>query len=200
MAFKLMMGTMPVAIPLTFENTRYPAIEEQIANLNKNREEALATHELARNRMVDRRKNKFTPFKKGDLVWLDTQNLKTNYHKKMAPKQEGPFKIMDILGPLMYKLKLPESWRIHNVFHTVLLTPYVETKVHGPNFTRPPPDIENDEECYEVETILRHQKRGRGYWYFVKWKGYPITEASWEPSPSFKQGGEKVLKEYQNSP
>jgi len=75
--------------------------------------------------------------------------------------------------------------------------PYVETEVHGPNFTRPPPEIENDEERYEIETILKHRKRGRGYNYFVLWKGYPITDASWEPASSFTQGGEKILKEYQ---
>jgi hypothetical protein len=116
---------------------------------------------------------------------------------KMAPRREGPFKILEVLGPLTYKLELPKSWRIHNTFHAVLLMPYVETEVHGPNFMRPPPEIENNEERYEIETILRHRKRGRGYNYFVLWKGYPITDASWEPASSFTQGGEKILKEYQ---
>ena len=92
------------------------------------------------------------------MVWLDARNLKTNYHKKMAPKREGPFKISEVLGPLTYKLELPNTWRIHNVFHAVLLMPYTETDIHGPNYVRPPPDIENDEERYEVETILKHQK------------------------------------------
>jgi len=59
---------------------------------------------------------------------------------------------------ITYKLELPKSWRIHNTFHAVLLMPYVETEVHGPNFTRPPPEIENNEERYEIETILRHRK------------------------------------------
>ena len=59
----------------------------------KDREEALAAHELAQRRIVERRKNTFTLFVKGQKVWLDTQNLKTSYHKKMTPKQEGPFKI-----------------------------------------------------------------------------------------------------------
>jgi len=115
----------------------------------------------------------------------------------MAPKREGPFRISEVLGPLTYKLELPNTWRIHNVFHAALLMPYTETDIHGPNYVRPPPDIENDEERYEVEAILRHQKRGRGYRYYVKWKGYPITEASWEPTTCFDGGGEKILNEYQ---
>ena len=43
------------------------------------------------------------------MVWLDTRHLKMNYHKKMAPKQEKPFEIEEVLGPVTYQLKLPES-------------------------------------------------------------------------------------------
>jgi hypothetical protein len=47
--------------------------------------------------------------------------LKTSYYKKIAPKMEGPFKIKEVLGPVTYRLKLPETWRIHDVFHAILL-------------------------------------------------------------------------------
>ena len=76
----------------------------------------------------------FTPFVKGQKVWLDTRNLKTSYHKKIAPKREGPFEINEVLGPVTYRLKLPKTWKIHDVFHAILLRPYIETKVHGGNF------------------------------------------------------------------
>jgi len=80
------MGITPVAIPTSFENMKYPSTGERIEKLTREREEALAAHELARSRMAERWKNRFTPFKKGDKVWLDARHLKTNYHKKMAPK------------------------------------------------------------------------------------------------------------------
>ena len=70
--------------------------------LKQNREEELAAHELARTRMDDRRKSTFSPFRKGDQVWLDSQNLKMMYHKKMKPKHEGPFTITEVLGPVTY--------------------------------------------------------------------------------------------------
>ena len=63
--FELILGVTPIAIPLSFENTKFPAIEDRIKTLTKDREEAIAAHEFARNRMADRRKNRFTPFKKG---------------------------------------------------------------------------------------------------------------------------------------
>ena len=84
--FELMFGESPLAIPLSFENTKYPSIEVRMGTLLRNREEALAAHKLARNCMIEQQKSTFVLFKKGDKVWLDYRNLKTVYHKKMKPK------------------------------------------------------------------------------------------------------------------
>jgi hypothetical protein len=84
--------------------------------------------------------------------------MKTNYHKKMAPKQEGPFKIEEVLGPVTYRLKLPITWKVYNMFYAVLLKPYIKTEVHGENFSRPVPDILDGEEVYNVETILNTEE------------------------------------------
>ena len=120
---------------MTFEHTKYPSIEEWINGMIKDWEEALAIHKLTRRWITDQKKNMFTPFKKGEKVWLDTQNLKMSYHKKMAPKREGPFEIEEVIGPVTYKLKLPKDWKIHNIFHVVLLKPYFEIKTHRENCT-----------------------------------------------------------------
>jgi hypothetical protein len=192
--FELMFGESPVAVPLSFENTKYPTMGERMKTLIRNREEALAAHELARSRMAERRKSTFVPFTKGDQVWLDSRNLKTIYHKKMKPKREGPFLITKVLGPVTYRLRLPVSWRIHNVFHAALLRPYKENEVHGENFTRPPPELVEGEEVYEVEEIVNHRRRGRGYQYFVKWRGYPISDASWEPEHAFSDDGNTLTQ------
>ena len=106
--------------------------------------------------MAGRRRDTFVAFEKGQKVWLDSQNLKTSYHKKIGPKWEGPFEINEVLGPVTYRLKLPASWKIHNVFHVVLLRSYTETKAHGNNFPQPAPDLLEGEEVYNVEQILKH--------------------------------------------
>ena len=51
MPFYLMYGTNPVALPLAAETTA-PAATEHLSSLNKAREEALATHELAHQKMM----------------------------------------------------------------------------------------------------------------------------------------------------
>ena len=88
-------------------------------------------------------------------------------------------------------------WRIHNIFHAVLLQPYIENEVHRANFPRPPPDLLEGEEVYKVESILKHRRRGRGYQYLLKWKEYPLTNATWESELAFSNDG-NMLTTYNN--
>ena len=67
----------------------------------------------------------------------------------------------------MYRLKLPTSWKIHNVFHVILLRPFTENEVHGNNFPRPAAELLEGEEVYTVERILKHRRRRRGYQFYV---------------------------------
>ena len=121
-------------------------------------------------------------YKTGDQVWLEGRNLQVEQPSiKLAPKRYGPFKIRKVLLPITYQLELPLQWKIHDVFHVDLLTPYHETELHGPNYTRPPPDLIDGEEEYEVEEVLQSWKFGRGrkVQYLVRWKGYPELDNQW---------------------
>src|SRR5271156_5594728 len=94
-------------------------------------------------------------FQQGDLVWLDGKNLTLQYEKtKLAPKRFGPFQIEKSIGPRSYHIKLPETWKIHPMFHLTLLLPYKETTEHGENYTQPPPDIINNHPEHEVKAII----------------------------------------------
>ena len=63
--FELIMGESSKAIPRVFKNTRFPLINEKIKQIMADQEEALAAHELARNQIVEQRKNMFTLFENG---------------------------------------------------------------------------------------------------------------------------------------
>ena len=43
----------PKALPSTFKNTKFPAIDDKIKQLLANQEEALAAHELAQTRIAE---------------------------------------------------------------------------------------------------------------------------------------------------
>jgi hypothetical protein len=82
----------------------------------------------------------------------------------------GPFIIEGNKGPANYKLKLPESMkRIHPVFHISLLEPAPTNAKLADNVEI---ESEDEQEEYEVEKILEHERvNGRPH-YLVKWKGY----------------------------
>src|SRR5258707_5197385 len=121
----------------------------------------------------------------GAQVWLEGTHLCLPYQAtKLAPKRYGPFKITKEISPVAYQLCLPTAWNIHNVFYASLLSPYRETNAHGPNYSRPPPDLIKGEEEYEVERIINHRRTGRArtLQYLVKWIGYPEVDNTWEPA------------------
>ena len=141
-----------------------------------------------------RHKEKLSP---GDTVWIEATNIWTNRPMaKLDSKQYGPFEVIKPIGETSYQIKIPETWTIHNVFHSSLLT-----KHHKPEFDSqkrpapPPPDIINEEEEYKVEAILKHRKRGRRYWYLVHWKGYDASDNSWIPKRDLIHL-EELLTEY----
>lgn len=180
--FFLMYRSHPKAFPTVFPNSKVPSIQEWTLSKIRAQEEAGAALELATQRMAARVNRNFIPFQEDQKVWLETKNLETGYpYRKLAPKREGPFKIREVLSPLVYKLGLPKRMKCHDVFHASLLTPYHETAQHGPNFLMPPPDLIDGQEEYEVEALITHKKRYGHMVYLVKWKDQPTEENSWEP-------------------
>ena len=133
--FELMFGESLVVVSLSFESTKYLTIEDNMKTLLQNQQEALAAHELARSRMTDQRRLTFTPFKKGDRVWLDSRNLKTIYHKKMKPKREGPFVITEVLGLVTSTLPSPT--------HSERIQPNSERNGRNPTKFRPHSEWKN---------------------------------------------------------
>jgi hypothetical protein len=128
-------------------------------------------------------KHRDTPkYKEGDQVWLEGKNLHINQPTtKLVPRRHGPFKIIQVMSAVNYRLELPTQWSIHPIFHIDLLTPYQETIMHGPNFTRPAPELIDGEEEYSIEKILdsRRFSRRRRLQYLVKWEGYPDSDNMW---------------------
>src|SRR6266446_2462921 len=176
--------------------THNALVESRIQTMTKNRADAIQ----ALNKVTNQKGPPPAQFHLQEKVWLDASHLKLPHQKaKLTPKRLGPFKITQEISPVAYQLELPPNWRIHDVFHASLLTPYHETAVHGPNFARPPPDLIDREEEYEVEQIVAHRQHGRSkqLQYLIKWKGYPESDNTWEPADQVH--APEIIKHYQSA-
>ena len=146
--------------------------------------------------MTSRTIRRFIPWKARDKVWLEAMHLRLHYpSRKLAPKRHSPFEIAQVLSPLTYRLRLPSTWKIHDVFHASLLSPYCSTESYGPSFSSPPPDIIDYKEEYEVEAILSHKGPTAHRLYLTTWKGYPSSENTWEPESNLHHSP-TLLKRY----
>ena len=143
-------------------------------------------------------------FETGDQVLLSSahivqDNQKNRPSRKFQPRFYGPFEVLQEISPVAYKLKLPDTMKIHPVFHVSLLSRYKNNdaeKFPGRIIIPPEPVIVNNEEEFEVESILdkRIRKKGRKETteYLVLWKGYPQHDATWEPEGNLQNARGKV--------
>ena len=118
--------------------------------------------------------------KRGDLIGLSTKNIRLKQGKnKLNPRYLGPFRVLDAIGKQAYRIALPEQYsRLHNVFHISLLEPWNQRARDEAN-TLPLPDLEEDNEEYEVEEVKDRKDRREGAYYLVKWKGWPSEYNQW---------------------
>ena len=134
---------------------------------------------------VDQHRNE-TELEVGDLVFLRLQPYKQKSLKqqkkdnKLAPKYYGPYKVLQRIGSMGYKLELPPSSRVHPVFHVSFLK-----KVIGENIPVQTIFPELDEEGKitldpEAITNTRTRKlRNRSISkYLIKWKNLPAEDST----------------------
>ena len=173
---ELITGNVPSAKLMPLDDST-PTAEARLKELSRARSDAQQLLEK-------RSKNNKEPrtLQVNQKVWLDARNLKANVpSKKLAPRRYGPFQITEKVSAVAYRLKLPNHFKIHDVFHIDLLTPYHQNQTYGEAYPQPPPDLIEGEEEYEVEEIVSDRRHGcsRSHQYLIKWKGYPPSENSW---------------------
>ena len=173
-----------------------------IEQLHSSMRQRILKAQQAQKRYADERRTDAS-FSVGDKVLLSTEHIKTTRpSKKLDFRRAGPFKITAKIGSVAYRLDLPDSMSaLHPVFHISLLEPYNDP-ANGSTLPRsdppPPPDIINDKLEYTVEQVLDRRRYRNQLQYLIKWQGYPLHDATWEPAASLEHA-QRALQDFEDA-
>ena len=127
-------------------------------------------------------------FEEGDWGFLRMKHYKQmslkqlNTDNKLATKYYGPYKVLQKIGSMSYKLELPATSRVHPFFHVSCLKKVIGDKI--PIQTILPELDEEGKVILELEKISEtrtKQLRNRVIIeYLIKWKNLPIEDSTWE--------------------
>lgn len=126
----------------------------------------------------------------GDWIYLKLQPYKQTFLAlrktlKLAAKFYGPFRVLERIGSVAYKLDLPPTSAIHIVFHVSLLkqklgdhvVPIIEL-----------PSREDEEILMAPQEVLQTREIIRGgqqvSQLLIKWKNLSLEDATWEDKSS----------------
>ncbi|KAL5738975.1 hypothetical protein ACOSQ2_028155 [Xanthoceras sorbifolium] len=88
-------------------------------------------------------------FEPGDYLYFKLQPYRQKYY--------GPFKVLERVGEVAYRLDLPPTSRLHLVFHVSVL----KKRVRDPK-------------------LVINELPKRVWMVLIQWKGLPMEEATWE--------------------
>ena len=95
---------------------------------------------------ANKHRKKTSRYKVGNMVWLLMKNIKIEKpSKKLDHKKISLYKIKKLVGS-SYRLDLPTSIRIHDVFYLNLLRPVANNLLSGQHNKPKPPLVVNIEE------------------------------------------------------
>jgi hypothetical protein len=130
-------------------------------------------------------------FAVGDMVYLKLQpyiqsSVAVRANHKLSYKYFGPFKILQRIGAVAYKLELPTSSSIHPVFHVSQLKPSVKPSILvSPSL---PPD--NVDVQFPIQVMARRSISRGGHdvrQALVRWSGAEPALDTWEDEVALRQ-------------
>jgi hypothetical protein len=202
--FMALYGYHPPSITSSLkEKSKVQAVEDHIENQQQVLQILKDNLTMAQNRMkqqADQHRSERS-FEVGDWVFLILQPYKQMSLKqakkdnKLSPKYYGPYKVLQNIGTMAYKLELAASSLVHPVFPVSCLKKVIGDKI--PVQTILPEIDEEGKIIFEPEAItntrIRQLSNKSISKYLIKWRKLPTEDSTWEDE-SFIQKHLELLK------
>jgi hypothetical protein len=135
-----------------------------------------------------------------DKVWVMTKHWKNDRpSRKLAQQMDGPYEILEQVGH-SFKLKLPESIKVHPVFHAEKLRKDPGNPLPGQsNPEYPPLQVQDGETEYEVQQVLAVKLVRNKLRYRIQWKGWD-PDPNWYPASSLSNSPIALQTFHQQNP
>ena len=215
----------PLPVDHLVVDTNAASVEEMLTTMMADVEEAKLNIQAAQERQAvyaNQNRREFE-FNVNDSVLLSTKHLMKENKKqknKLRALFVGPYKVLERVGAVAYKLALPKEMlqrRVHPVFHVSMLKPYVQSEAFADRQQQTQTEEEKKEIEEEIQSDQSEQseqveeqkvverivdertiKRGRRRikQFKVLWKDQPEHEATWEEQQRMYEEAMDAVNEY----
>ncbi|KAL4339218.1 hypothetical protein GQ457_08G027450 [Hibiscus cannabinus] len=132
-----------------------------------------------------------TPLCWSELGFSMEESLRFGKKGKLSPRYIGPFKVLEKVGIVAYRLTHPPEFdKIHNVFHVSMLKKYRSDPSHvlEPEEVELNPDLSYEEEPVMIPDSEVKRLRNKNVSLIkVLWRNHNVEEATWEPEEIMKE-------------
>lgn len=148
------------AVPLTtnFSSpvTTLPDHVERLQRLHQYAVDLVRASHAAQAQLADQKRSTMPDFKLGDYVRVTTKGFtfKQQPSTKLRDRFIGPFKIIEQISPVAFKLQLPPKVRLHPVFHVSRLERFHADTFNRPRGRHPEPMVNDATHEYRVDSIV----------------------------------------------
>jgi hypothetical protein len=127
-------------------------------------------------------------FEVGDWVWLRLHQrsavaIKDKTAANLAPRYYGPYEVLERIGSLAYRLRLPAKVRIHDVIHVAYLKKF---EGDAPTVIAPLPPVVHGRAVPVPAAVVRARPTLDSWEILVRWVGRDHADATWEELQQFK--------------
>ena len=178
-------------VDMSDRSKEHSHILRKLLDIHKVIQDQLEISKAVQKHYADKRTDARIEFNEGDYVLLSTQNLKllNQKSKKFKTRFIGPYLIEKKVSSQAYKLKLPNTMKVHPVFHISLLKEY---RSNNPEQDTPDEIPAVGDQMYGEEFIVDHivdhktgpfpdyYEKGPALLFRTKWEGYGPEDDTWQ--------------------